>query len=409
MKIQIGERLNMGEQNMNRSSTGFYNTNYPAGKPKKKSGPVRYFLTLAGYLVALVVVLYVMGVTSSWLNGRIDEVKEDVAEAANMSNIQNDVEIVYSQEELDTALNNALAEAEQAASARVEQAVLTKEEEILGGIKASLLDGDSLLEALRPYYPNEMVLASNGSYHFVPINENLQHNSWIQENLQVLENGEYQYFQEGELISHKGIDVSSYQGKIDWQKAVADGVEFAFIRGAYRGYSTGKLVEDTKLDENLKNATAAGIPVGVYVYSQAITEEEVVEEADFLMQKVAPYGKDIPIVIDVEKVTDANGRMREDARMNKLSVEERTNLTLRFCQTVENAGYKPIVYHNTEMGGLMLDVSVLEDYPKWFASYSETLYYPYAYGIWQYSDKGRVDGIKGNVDLNISFSKFWEE
>ncbi|MCM1327717.1 MAG: glycoside hydrolase family 25 protein [Bacteroidales bacterium] len=373
------------------------------GKPKKKSGVARYFLTLGGYLAALVVVLYIMGVASSWLDGRINKVQEDAAEAANMSNVQNDVPTVYSQEELDTALNNALAEAQQAASARVEQAVLSKEEEILGGIKTSLLEGEGLLDALRPYYPDEIVLASNGSYHFVPINKSLQQNSWMQENLQILESGEYQYLQDGEIISHKGIDVSAHQGKIDWQKVSDDGVEFAFIRAAFRGYGTGKLVEDTKFEENIKNATAAGVNVGVYVYSQAVTEEEILEEADFLMKKAAPYGTDIPIVIDVEKVDG------DDGRMNALSMEERTNLVLLFCQTVENAGYKPMIYHNTEMGALMLDISALENYPKWFASYSNILYYPYAYGIWQYSNKGRVDGIKGNVDLNISFTKFWEE
>lgn len=400
----------MNEKNINERNTDSYNTNHRtgsgAGKPKKKSGVARYFLTLAGYLAALVAVLYIMGVASSWLNGRIEKVQEDVAEAANMSNVQNDVEIVYSQAELDAALNDALVEAEQAASARVEQAALTKEEEILGGIKTSLLEGDGLLDALRPYYPDEIVLASSGSYHFVPINRSLKQSALVQENIEVLESGEYRYLQDGEVISHKGIDVSAHQGKIDWEKVAAAGVEFAFIRGAFRGYGTGKIVEDMKFDENIKNANAAGIHVGVYVYSQAITEEEVLEEADFLLKKAAPYGTDIPIVIDVEMVTGTNG---EDGRMNKLSVEERTNLVLLFCQTVENAGYQPMVYYNTEMGALMLDISALEDYPKWFASYSGTLYYPYEYGIWQYSSKGRVDGIKGNVDLNISFSKFWEE
>lgn len=395
----------MSGQNQNERNADSYNTNYQTenrlGKAKKKPGVGQLILKFAGYLIALLAVSYLLGAASSWVDKRLEKVQEDAAEAVNSSNVQNDARTVYSQEEL----NAALAEAEQAISMRVEQASLTKEEEILGGIKTSLLDGSSLLEALRPYYPDEIVVASNGSYHFVPIDRSLKQSALVQENMEVLESGEYRYLQDGEVISHKGIDVSAHQGKIDWPKVAASGVEFAFIRGAFRGYGTGKMVEDMKFDENIKNANAAGIHVGVYVYSQAITEEEVLEEADFLLKKAAPYGLDIPIVIDVEKVIGTNG---EDGRMNNLSVEERTNLVLLFCQTVENAGYQPMVYHNTEMGALMLDISALEDYPKWFASYSKTLYYPYEYGIWQYSDKGSVDGIKGNVDLDISFTKFWE-
>jgi GH25 family lysozyme M1 (1,4-beta-N-acetylmuramidase) len=105
----------------------------------------------------------------------------------------------------------------------------------------------------------------------------------------------------------------------------------------------------------------------------------------------------------VEKTSDASGRM------NQLSLEERTNLTLLFCQTIEAAGYKPMIYHNVEMGALMIDIETLEEYDKWLAYYNDDMYYPYEYKIWQYSDKGTVNGIKGNVDLNISFDAFWEE
>jgi GH25 family lysozyme M1 (1,4-beta-N-acetylmuramidase) len=204
-------------------------------------------------------------------------------------------------------------------------------------------------------------------------------------------------------VSHKGIDVSSHQGKIDWQKVADDGVEFAFIRTALRGYGSGKLVEDEYCDANIKGATDAGIHVGLYIFSQAITEDEVLEEAQQIIDKASEFGVDGPIVIDVEKVSSSTGRM------NALSVEERTNLVLLFCQTVENAGYKPMIYHNTEMGALMVDIATLEDYDKWFASYAETMFYPYQYDIWQYSAKGSVDGIKTDVDMNISFTEFWNE
>lgn len=146
----------------------------------------------------------------------------------------------------------------------------------------------------------------------------------------------------------------------------------------------------------------AGIHVGVYIYSQAIDEQEVVEEANLVMEKLAAHDVNCPIVFDVEKTADPTGRM------NQISVEERTNLTLLFCQIVEAAGYKPMIYHNMEMGALMLDVEPLEQYDKWLAYYNDDMYYPYEYKIWQYSDKGRVSGISSNVDMNICFEPFWE-
>ena len=140
--------------------------------------------------------------------------------------------------------------------------------------------------------------------------------------------------------------------------------------------------------------------MGVYFFSQAINDQEVLEEANLCLQKIAPYQLDCPVVYDVE-------RTAEDGRMNNISVEERTHLTQLFCQTIQNAGYTPMIYHNTQMGALMIDIAQLEDYDKWYASYSDQMLYPYEYKIWQYSDKGRVQGISTNVDLNICFEPVW--
>ncbi len=315
-------------------------------------------------------------------DGSIAENDDDVVDA--MTNAK-----VYSQVELE----------DQVASAR-EQAV----EAVLESIRAGLSDGESILETLRPLYPDEIVVYSSGKYHFIPINRQLKQNQWQQESLEILESGEYRYLQEGAVISHKGIDVSKYQGKIDWQLVAQDGVEFAFIRVGYRGYgSNGTLVEDDQFDANIKGAIDAGIKVGVYFYSQAITEEEAKEEAELVLNKIAPYQIDCPVVFDVERVTGADGRM------NGLSVEERTNLTKIFCEEIANAGYRPMIYYNTEMGVLMLGIEELEEYDKWFAAYSDQFYYPYEYKVWQYSQTGSVQGIQGDVDLNISFEPLWEE
>ena len=109
-----------------------------------------------------------------------------------------------------------------------------------------------------------------------------------------------------------------------------------------------------------------------------------------------------PVVLDVEKVSDS------EARMNKISMEQRTANTITFLEAIEAAGYKSMLYHNMEMGALMLDMTQLEDYEKWFAYYNKEIYYPYEFGVWQYSDKGKVNGIKGDVDLNISYH-LWDE
>lgn len=300
--------------------------------------------------------------------------------------------VVYSQEELDARIAEAVLSAQGQVSTQ-----------ILEGIKAGLSQGDTVLETLRPFYPDDLLVASGGRYHFVPINRSLKQNQLDIANVNILESGEYQYLVDGQVVSHKGIDVSKHQGAIDWNLVAQDGVEFAFIRVGFRGYgSEGKMVEDEYFVQNIEGALAAGIKVGVYFYSQAVTEAEVLEEAEFVIQRIQPYTIECPVVFDVEKVSGANGRM------NDISVEERTALTLLFCQTIEQAGYKPMIYHNTEMGALMLDVAQLEAYDKWYASYSDQIFYPYAYKIWQYSDKGTVQGISTNVDLNISFEPLWE-
>ncbi len=357
-------------------------------RSKRKQGYAGYFLILLGCLTLLVLMMY-MGLTLyTW----IMEDKEVIAPAV----IEEETGVTYTQEELD----KLLVQARESAGA---EAALTKEEELLGAIRTSLSEGTTTVETLRPLYKDELVIVSNGKFNFIPIREDLKHNSYTEENLQILENGEFQYLENGQVISHKGIDVSKHQGKINWQQVAADGVEFAFIRVALRGYETGKLVEDEYFVENIKGATGAGIKVGVYIYSQAVNEKELLEEANFVLQKNAHYKVECPIVYDVEKVSGGKGRM------NELSVEERTKLTLLFCQTIENAGYKPMIYHNMEMGAMLLDLAQLENYDKWFAYYNQDMYYPYEYKVLQYSDKGSVSGIGTDVDLNISFAPLWEK
>lgn len=269
--------------------------------------------------------------------------------------------------------------------------------EVLDNLAESINNSSSITTALRPLYKDQLVVASEGAYHFVPINPDLKKNDYVEENLRIINSGLVEYVENDTVISHKGIDVSKHQGEIDWEKVAADGVEFVFIRVGNRGYGSGAIVEDPQFDANVVGAITHGIKVGVYFFSQAVTVEEAEEEARFVLEKVAPYKITCPIVLDVEKVADS------EARMNKISTEQRTANTVAFLEAVEKAGYKTMLYHNMEMATLKLDMTQLEKYEKWFAYYNKELYYPYEYSVWQYTDKGKVDGIDGEVDMNISF------
>ena len=361
---------------------------------RKKNNTIASILVMTGCLIVLVLVTYIAGILYSWIDSKFQDNANDLAAAAEAGSQteESTAEVVktYTQEEVDALI----AEAKQ-------QAENEEENKILSGIRDGLTSGTTMVETLRPYYPNELVVVSNGTFNFVPIRDDLQKNDYVMDNLNILEDGEVQYLQDGQVVSHKGIDVSKHQGNIDWAKVAADGVEFAFVRAGLRGYGTeGKLVEDDTFEQNVTGALQAGLKVGVYFYSQAITEEEVLEEASLVLEKVKPYNIQLPIVFDVEKVSGGKGRA------NALSVEERTHLAALFCQTIQDAGYKPMIYHNMEMGTLMLDLGQLEQYDKWFAYYNDDLYYPYAYKIWQYSEHGAVDGINEEVDLNIWFGDF---
>lgn len=271
---------------------------------------------------------------------------------------------------------------------------------VLDQVKQDFTDGYSAISVLKRLYPDNLVVASNGGYHFLDIDESLPKNNYNIDNLSVDENtGRYSYTDETNGTAKFGIDVSSFQGNIDWQAVKADGVEFAFVRAAYRGYGSGKFVEDEMCRQNVDGAHAAGIPVGLYVFTQATNEAEVLEEAHTAINVANEKGIELPIVIDIEKVNDSA------ARGNQLSVEERTALVRTFCDTVSAAGYTPMIYYNTEMGAMMLDLSQLVSYDKWFAGYNKEFYWPYDFKVWQYTESGSVNGISGNVDLDLWLSE----
>ncbi|MBQ7955136.1 MAG: glycoside hydrolase family 25 protein [Lachnospiraceae bacterium] len=196
-----------------------------------------------------------------------------------------------------------------------------------------------------------------------------------------------------------GIDVSKWNGEIDWEKVKADGVEFAIIRCGYRGYTEGSLVEDPYFAQNIKGAVAAGLKVGVYFFTQAVNEVEAVEEASMVVSLIRDYDLEYPVFIDTES---AGGTGRADA----LDIQTRTKVCEAFCATVQNAGYKPGVYASRNWYTEQVEATELEDFVIWLAEYRKVPLYQGYYQMWQYTSKGTVDGIEGNVDLNLSYLKY---
>lgn len=199
----------------------------------------------------------------------------------------------------------------------------------------------------------------------------------------------------------KGIDVSEWNGTINWSNVKEDGIEFAIVRGAYRGYgSQGTLVKDKNAANNLKQADAAGIPVGAYIFSQATTEAEAVEEAEYLLDIVKGYNITLPLVMDFEYASDGNGLTGRLYNAD-LSASEATAICRAFCRTIEGAGYTAMVYANKDMLENDLNASqISKDYLIWLAHYTSQTNYNGNYNFWQCTSSGKVNGIAGNVDIN---------
>ena len=191
-----------------------------------------------------------------------------------------------------------------------------------------------------------------------------------------------------------GIDVSFYQGKIDWEKVKADGVEYVFIRIGGRGSSDGTLYTDDNAQAYYEGAKKAGLQVGAYFFSQAISVEEAREEAEFALKQVKKWKLDLPLAYDWEWAEKGS---RTDAMKGDLL----TDCTNAFCQVIEEAGLQPMIYFNESQGLDMLDLEALQQYPFWLAMYDGAMDFPYRVDYWQYSEYGKVDGIDAAVDLNI--------
>jgi GH25 family lysozyme M1 (1,4-beta-N-acetylmuramidase) len=360
-------------------------------------GKSKVKILAAGLLIMIVLVIMAMTATGVFAVLYINEKNSNEKLASDLEEANDENQEL---EEVVAAFNE-----QEESSPDIEDGMSDKEiegeESIKSYIKSVLTsDNGSPIKAIRDIFPENFIYYDENRYVFAPVLSEVAKHSLLSENFVKTDEGEIQYVEDGEVISHKGIDVSKYQSGIDWEKVKADGVEYAFIRLGIRGYETGKIVLDEYFDQNMRGANNAGVMAGVYFFTQAITVDEAIEEAQFVIENLADYDVPYPIVFDVEMVDGAN------ARANNLTQTQRTDITIAFCDAIKEAGYTPMIYGNVKCFTKLLDMTRLEDYEKWYAFYDDYMYMPYNVSCWQYTEKGTVSGIKGKVDLNISY-KTW--
>jgi GH25 family lysozyme M1 (1,4-beta-N-acetylmuramidase) len=211
--------------------------------------------------------------------------------------------------------------------------------------------------------------------------------------------GSMMYYTEEGFTSSVGVDVSKWNGDIDWDELKAQGVEFVIIRLGCRGYEYGDLVLDDRFHEYMQGAANAGLQIGVYFYSQAIDEDEAREEAQFVIDNLAGYSIDLPVYFDTEEVAEATARTEVMAEANF------TFNARAFCETIEASGYRAGVYASSAWIRRNLDLTQLADYEIWYASYGDVPGGEYGFDMWQYTESGDLSGCSTYLDMNVRVSK----
>lgn len=243
-----------------------------------------------------------------------------------------------------------------------------------------------------------LVTMPNGKDEWVLISPYLAKNSYDYTKMEE-KAGLKRYMESGKKISYVGADISKQNGSINFAGLKAAGVDYVMIRLGGRGYSTGEITLDENYVENIEGAIAEGLGVGVYFYSQAINQDEAIQEANFVIQNLEPYKESIkyPVAFDMEFVAN------DEARIDGLSREDRTTIAVSFLEGVKAAGYIPMFYGNKEWLIKEIDLTKLQDYDVWLAQDADIPDYPYRYAMWQYTTTGVVSGIKGDASLNVCF------
>lgn len=248
-----------------------------------------------------------------------------------------------------------------------------------------------------------LVTNRDGSQEWVLINSYLKKNTYDFTRLEE-KNGLKKYVDGGKTLSYLGADLSKYNGDVNFASMKAAGVDYVMIRVGSRGYNTGKITLDEKFNDYIKAASEAGLQIGVYFASQAISQEEASQEADFVLQNLAPYQTSItyPVAFDMEFAAN------DEARIDGLRTADRTAIATTFLDKIKNAGYIPMVYGNKEWLIKEVDMTGLQQYDVWLSQEEEAPDYPYQFTMWQYTTDGVLNGVPGDVGLDISFVNYSE-
>ncbi len=266
-------------------------------------------------------------------------------------------------------------------------------------IQSSFESGNSTISMLRNLFPGDLVVMWEGRYYFYPVDRNLQTNPFSETDFAQGEKGGMEYIGEDAGVSvNRGIDVSALNGEINWAKVAEEQIAFAMIRAAVRN-ADGELVQDERFQENMSGAKSVGLRIGCYVDLDADSEKAAEEIADFVLSNLSMSQQEMgaPVAVRVQipdHTSSLNGQTRE----------EWTQGVRAFCAKIKKAGYEPVIYANTAAFHMLLNMAELEEYDKWIADYGDYLYFPYKFKCWQYSLKGTVNGIEGDVALDLSVS-----
>lgn len=243
------------------------------------------------------------------------------------------------------------------------------------------------------------VINKEGEEEWIEILEKLPRNQYDFKDIKIV-NGKMSYYQDGEKSSTLGVDLSKTNGNVDFEILKADGIDFVMLKIGQRGYDSGVISMDEKFAEYLADANEAGLEVGVYFYSQAITVEEAVEEVGFVTETLEPYKQQVtyPVVFDMEYVPN------DESRVELTDEEDKTEIAEAFLSGIRDAGYTPMIYGNKNwLLGEILPEVLLKEYNIWLNDQSPVPDYPYDYKMWRYSTGESINGIEGSTGYTISF------
>ena len=245
------------------------------------------------------------------------------------------------------------------------------------------------------FLPEETFTDMNGKA--VPAYRDVDISSMVPELFKTDENGRV-YYEDASVALYTGVDVSYVQGDVDWAAVKADGIDFAMLRVGGRGWGTGDIYPDKYFEQNYSGAKQAGLKVGVYFYSQAVSVPEAEEEARYVLSVIQDLEISFPVAYDWELPSDSGARTQDT------DAETVTECAIAFCSAVEAAGYRTMIYFNWTQGYYTYHLPSVRQHDFWLAEYQNHPSFLYDYKIWQYTDQGHVAGIENEVDLNVALA-----